>query len=270
MLHKYYKSLEARLGYRLLLGGTRHFGYYDADTYWPFPIFKALRAMENELFNLLELKRGAEVLDAGCGVGHVAIHFARKGFRVHCIDVVDHHIQKAQKNIKKEGLQDAISVCKMDYHSLVSIQDESFDGVYTIETLVHATDPKKALLEFYRVLKPGGSIALHEYAYDVNTAPRDLQNALQIVKEYGSMPTEISDIEEMLSDVGFEDITVKDLSTNIRPMLRLLYTIAYMPYKLIRLFRLQPKFVSTVAGILGYQARDMWRYAAVSAKKPLT
>lgn len=31
-LQGYYKSLEPRIGYRLLLGGTPHFGYWDKDT----------------------------------------------------------------------------------------------------------------------------------------------------------------------------------------------------------------------------------------------
>jgi hypothetical protein len=59
-LQSYYASLESRIGYRLLLGGTRHFGYYDKDTYWPFPINGALRAMEDHLFDTLGLKHRAQ------------------------------------------------------------------------------------------------------------------------------------------------------------------------------------------------------------------
>lgn len=77
-LQSYYHSFESRIGYKLFLGDTRHFGYYVPGTYWPFPIDGALRAMEDHLFRSLKLKTGAEVLDAGCGVGHVAIRFAQK------------------------------------------------------------------------------------------------------------------------------------------------------------------------------------------------
>lgn len=97
-LQRYYHSFESRIGYKLFLGDTRHFGYYLPGTYWPFPIDGALRAMEDHLFHSLKLNIGAEVLDAGCGVGHVAIRFAQKGLRVQGIDVVDHHIQKAQRS----------------------------------------------------------------------------------------------------------------------------------------------------------------------------
>lgn len=31
-LQSYYQSPESRIGYRLVLGGTRHFGYWDKET----------------------------------------------------------------------------------------------------------------------------------------------------------------------------------------------------------------------------------------------
>lgn len=53
-----------------------------------------------------------------------------------------------------------IEIRLMNYHYLDGLADESFDGVYTLETIVHATDPERALKEFSRVLRPGGSLAL--------------------------------------------------------------------------------------------------------------
>jgi len=53
--------------------------------------------MEDKLAEVLALPRGAHVLDASCGVGHVALHMAKThGLRVSGIDIVDHHIAKAQ------------------------------------------------------------------------------------------------------------------------------------------------------------------------------
>ena len=53
VLHTY-ESFESRIGYRLVLGATRHFRYYEKGTYWPFPVGRALRAME-KLFCALRL-----------------------------------------------------------------------------------------------------------------------------------------------------------------------------------------------------------------------
>jgi 2-polyprenyl-3-methyl-5-hydroxy-6-metoxy-1,4-benzoquinol methylase len=119
--------------------------------------------MEDHLFDTLSLERGGLVLDAGCGIGHVAIHLAQRGFRVQGIDVIDRSIEKANRNIKAHHLESTVTVQKMDYHHLDGFKVSTFDGAYTMETLVHATDPEAAIREFFHVLKPGGTIAFYEY-----------------------------------------------------------------------------------------------------------
>jgi sterol 24-C-methyltransferase len=100
--------------------------------------------MEDKLAETLNLSSGAYVLDAGCDVGHVALHLAKNyGYRIQGIDVVDHHVWKARRNVARSGLPDGkIKLRKMDYHHLEDLDESSFDGVYTMETFVHATDPK--------------------------------------------------------------------------------------------------------------------------------
>ncbi|CAJ2504975.1 Uu.00g123690.m01.CDS01 [Anthostomella pinea] len=166
-LQSYYYSLESRIGYRLLLGGTRHFSYWDHDTYWPFPLTKGLRNMEDKLAEALALPAGSQVLDAGCGVGHVALHMAKAhGLRVEAIDIVDHHVYKASQNITRSGLPEGtVKVRKMDYHHLEDLPSQSMDGIYTMETFVHATDPKAVLDGFYRLLRPGGRLVPPDMAF---------------------------------------------------------------------------------------------------------
>jgi len=272
-LQEYYASLESRIGYRLVLGGTRHFGYYDQDTWWPFPINKALRRMENQIFQSLKLEEGSEVLDAGCGEGHVAITMARKGLRVQCIDIVDRHIEKAKRNVKAAGLQNVITVRKGDYHHLNFIPDESLDGIYTVETFVHATDAEAVLREFLRVLRPGGCIALYEYDHkEIKTAPKDLQVSMEKINKYTAMPANQSFTEGVLDDlikkVGFEEVVVTDLSKHIWPMLWLFFLLAYIPYLFVVYFGLEKYFINTVAGYQSYRGRKLWRYIAATATKP--
>lgn len=278
-LQRYYAALESRIGYWCFLGGTRHFGYYQPGTKWPFPINGALRRMEDHLFDSLQLQPRAEVLDAGCGVGHVAMHLARKGLRVQGIDVVSNHIKWAKQEIKAHGLEKDVTVRLMDYHHLDGLPDASFNGVYTMETFVHATDPEKALGEFFRVIKPGGSIALYEYDHlefdaDSKDLPKDLVQSMQQINRRASMPSNESfsqgTLQRMLESQGFQDVVVEDLSENIRPMLRLFFLVAYIPYLLICFLGLQAWFVNTEAGVQGYRGlkRGFWRYVAVTARKP--
>ncbi|KAI1112546.1 S-adenosyl-L-methionine-dependent methyltransferase [Nemania sp. NC0429] len=333
-LQSYYASLESVLGYDLLLGGTRHFGYYeDAAAYNPFPLSGALRRMEEELFRALRLPRrsgGARVLDAGCGYGHVARYMARKGLRVTGIDVVERHLRKARETAAKEmeagrngkgrgkgeaeaegeaegeGEVGSMEIRHMDYHHLEGLADESFDAVYTMETFVHATDPEGVLRGFFRVLKPGGRIAMHEYDHmleeveaegenkdkkkekgnkkgeekkeggkkdkEKKTPGRDLQRAMRQVNEWSAMPTNaISSpgaFKRMLEGAGFVDVEVRDLSAHIRPMTRLFYVLAIVPFYVISLLRLERYFVNTVAGVGAYRGYGFWRYVQVRARKP--
>jgi len=296
-LQSYYNTLESRVGYRLLLGGTRHFGFWDHDTHWPFPLSRSLRKMEDKMAEALSLPRGSHVLDAGCGVGHVALRMAKThGLSVSAIDVVPHHVAKAQRNFTSQAKSlpkgTTVTVRHADYHHLDFLPPESLDGVYTMETLVHATDPESVLAGFYRVLKPGGHIALFEYDHSFPSgldplslslttdpsppSPADpdskIATQLQKVNLYSAMPTNARShpgvFKAMLEDAGFEAVEVRDFSENIKPMTRLFYALAVVPYWFVKAFGAEKRFVNTVAGVGSWRGRERWRYVAISAVKP--
>ncbi|KAI3395793.1 hypothetical protein diail_876 [Diaporthe ilicicola] len=273
-LQSYYQSLESRAGYRLVLGGTRHFGYWDHDTWFPFPITPSLRRMEQKMFERLSLPEGSSVLDAGCGIGHVALYMAHHGLRVTAIDVVEHHVEKARLNIQRSGLpQGQVTARRADYHNLDWIADASLDGVYTMETLVHATDLDKVLRGFYRVLKPGGRLVEHEYETRITTAKDmgSLEGDTDFVSKYSAMPLDLmapGRLRRALEEVGFVDIDIVDYSENVRPMLRLFYWMAIVPYYLVKLLRLDRFFINTIAGVGGLAGQEHWKYISVQARKP--
>ncbi|KAI4169928.1 MAG: hypothetical protein LQ343_005309 [Gyalolechia ehrenbergii] len=276
---KYYDKWESRIGYQALLGGTRHFGYWVPGTIWPFPLSAALRRMEDRLYDSLDLPTGSTVLDAGCGIGHVALHLAHKGLKVQAFDITENHVRWAQEEVKRQGMQHMVSVGWGDYHNLNGMADGSFDGVYTMETLFHSMDPARAVSEMYRVLKPGGHIVFHEYDHIDATkpppdCPRDLVEAIIRINTTaggaGFHSFDRGDLPHIMEDQGFSNITACDLTENIRPLMRLFWFIAYVPYLLIRLLGLQLFFVNTESGVQGYRALKMgyWRYMVYTARKP--
>jgi sterol 24-C-methyltransferase len=114
------------------------------------------------------------VLDASCGDGYIAIYLAENSYRVYRIDVVEHYLVKARRNIKAKGLEGKVTVTMGDYHHLEVFADKSFDSAYTIETFVHATEPEAAAAEFFRVLRPRGSLAMYEYDHvDYSTQKKE-------------------------------------------------------------------------------------------------
>lgn len=256
-----------------------HYISRDKDTWWPFPITPSLRRMEQQLYETLDLPRGAAVLDAGCGVGHVALFMARRGgFHMTAVDVVEHHVTKARRNIRASGLP-AVTVRRADYHHLDFLADASLDGVYTMETLVHATDLERVLRGFFRVLKPGGHVAHHEYE-TVNVDELNNNNSaggsrladdVHSVAVLSAMPLDpmrAGTFKKMLEKVGFVDVQVTDYSDNVRPMLRLFFAMAIVPYLFVKMFRLEKYFVNMVAGAGGLRGQKYWRYISVRATKP--
>lgn len=267
----YYHTLESRIGYKLILGGTRHFGYYQEGTLWPFPISSALRRMEERLYQTLGLEGNAVVLDAGSGNGDVAIYMARRGLRVKAVDLLDMHVAWAKANVKRKHLEGQIEVSEGNYEHL-EFEDDSFDGAYTMETLVHAGDPHQAMREFYRVLKPGGVVAHVEYEHgmDENSPGR---SAMARINTYAHMPAfeqfPLGAIRKSLDDVGFREIEVQDLTCNVAPMMRFFFLLAYIPYLIIQLFGLEAYFVNAMAAVELWRHSDKIRYLMVKAKKPL-
>lgn len=287
-VQRYYNTLESRLGYRLVLGGTRHFGYWEHDTRWPFPLSRALRSMEDKLASALALPPGAHVLDAGCGEGHVALRMAAEhGLRVSGIDLVPHHVDRARRNMAASGLSERrVSVRLMDYHDLDLAWAETLDGVYTMETFVHARDPQAVLGHFFRLLRPGGRIAMFEYDHvpmpdgaaavekDKGLSGKDhrLLQSMQQINDLAAMPTNACStpgvFKDMLERAGFVDVEVRDYSDHIAPMRRFFWALGIVPYYLVRLLRLQRHFINTVAGVEMHRGAGKWRYVAISARKP--
>ena len=216
-------------------------------------------------------------MDAGCGLGYVAAYLASKDLRVYGIDIIQNHVDWARQNIRSLGLQTSVAIDLMDYRNLDKIFDKAFDGVYTMEKLVDATDPKKALRNFFRILRPGGSIALYEYEHSpTSNSPEHhgLCTSIAQINRWASMPANqrfrYGVLQSMLKECGFDQIILTDLSENIRPMLYLFYIVAYLPFLLIRLLGLEAWFINAYAGVIGYQVmtRGLCRYVAVTAQKP--
>jgi SAM-dependent methyltransferase len=103
-------------------------------------------------YALEDLKKvSGKVLEVGCGGGGMvkAIKFYRPDLEVFGCDINQLAIKQAKKN--PEGVSfragDALSL---------PYQDDSFDAVLSFDLLEHLKEPKKAVFEFYRVLKANG------------------------------------------------------------------------------------------------------------------
>lgn len=122
-----------------------------------------LRATE-ELFRLADLRSDQRVLDVGCGVGTTAIEVARRfGCSVTGVDIAPLMLDRAQANVRREGLADQVSVEPGDILAL-PYPDASFDRVIA-EAVTMFVDRPRAARELVRVCRPGGRVLATEFVW---------------------------------------------------------------------------------------------------------
>jgi sterol 24-C-methyltransferase len=265
-VEEHYTSLESRLGYWLVLGDARHCGFWEPGVLWPFPINQAQRVMENEVHNRLDLSNGSRVLDAGAGSGIVASYMAQQGLLVQGVDITPMHVADAQHKIKKRGLEGKVTVELDDYHDLGDFEDDSMDGIYTMETFVHADNPQKVLQNLFRLLRPGGVLVLNEADFEWDSEL--LQEVLRL--SHCQKTLKQGAYEDLLRESGFIEITMGDYTDNVLPLWRLFGVVGAVPYEIIRRFGLQSRFTNIMAGVEAYRHWGQGRYISVRAVKPAT
>ncbi len=96
---------------------------------------------------------GRRILDVGCGPGRDTRHFSDHGFEVIGIDMAHNFLKIASRNAPNARF------IKMDMRNL-GFPNDAFDGIWVAGSFYHIPkeDAKATLLEFNRVLKPGGLV----------------------------------------------------------------------------------------------------------------
>lgn len=99
------------------------------------------------------LPKGSRILDAGCGIGVCSRYYARKGYRVHAVDLAPQAVEMTRKSFELFGLEGSAEVGNVEK---LAYPDGFFDGLVSNGVIHHTPNTEKAVEEFYRVLKPGG------------------------------------------------------------------------------------------------------------------
>lgn len=101
-------------------------------------------------------RRGARVLDIGCGPGHLVERLADRGLEVTGVDLDPAMIARARRR-----LGDRARLLTADVANL-PLPDAEFDLVVSTLSMHHWANPQAGLVEIARVLKPDGGALIFD------------------------------------------------------------------------------------------------------------
>jgi SAM-dependent methyltransferase len=135
--------------------------------YDPFTRWLGVGALHGALLEQASLARGQRLLDVGCGTGTLAVRVGREhpGVDVTALDPDPKALAIARRKANRAGVTVRF---EQGYGDALPFADASFDRVTSSMMLHHLDlDAKRGLLrEALRVLRPGGSFHLLDFAGD--------------------------------------------------------------------------------------------------------
>ncbi|XP_050397141.2 uncharacterized protein LOC126815505 isoform X2 [Patella vulgata] len=163
-----------------------------------------------EFVDMLNLQAGQQVLDVGAGIGGSAFYMA-KNFNVRVIanDLSSNMVSIGLDRAQEEGITpdqvvfEIADATKRDYAA------ESFDVIYSRDTILHINDKLSLFKRFFKWLKPGGKVLITDYCCKAG----EHSDAFKLyVKQRGYNLLSPQQYGEVLKEAGLVNVRAEDKS----------------------------------------------------------
>jgi ubiquinone/menaquinone biosynthesis C-methylase UbiE len=156
------------------------------------------------------LPQAGKLLDIGCGTGLFVQRYVGDGRTAVGLDISRKMIERARRRCRAcdytIGIGEKIPFC-----------DETFDAVSSLLVFSYVRDPEAMLQEAYRVLKPGGAIAICTLGKKLLTMGipaiyhiGEKMNVRHVVmKNFGERYYDREEMHQLFTQAGFSDVRVK-------------------------------------------------------------
>lgn len=161
-----------------------------------------------EFVDRLGLERGMKVLDVGCGIGGGDFYMANQfGVFVHGIDLSTNMLHIA---FERATQQEASTLTVFEFADATKkdFANESFDVIYSRDTILHISDKLALFKRFYNWLKPNGKLLISDYCCGKHDNLSNEFNAY--VQQRGYILYTPTEYGELISEAGFSDVIAED------------------------------------------------------------
>ncbi len=156
-----------------------------------------------------ELKPGETVLDLGSGGGIDVLLSARRvgpEGKAYGLDMTDEMLALARENQRKAGIDNA-EFLKGEIEN-IPLPDASVDVVISNCVINLAADKDRVLQEIFRVLKPGGRIAIADVVVR-GEVPPEIRRSIELWAGCIAGALEESEYRRKLNDAGFAEVSLE-------------------------------------------------------------
>ncbi|CAI0380580.1 unnamed protein product, partial [Linum tenue] len=162
----------------------------------------------------LDLKPGQKVLDVGCGIGGGDFYMAET-FDVEVVGI------DLSINMISFALERAIGLkCAVEFEvadcTKKTYPDNSFDVIYSRDTILHIQDKPALFRSFFKWLKPGGKVLISDYCKSAGTASPEFA---EYIKQRGYDLHDVKAYGQMLKDAGFQEVIAEDRTDQFNQVL---------------------------------------------------